>query len=55
MARAATRSLFVLIFPLLFAISVSPASRIKVIKLAVTNPTNEARLAENIVLSVAAF
>ncbi len=53
MARAVGRFLLIPIVSLFFASMVASAPRIKIIKVAVTNPTNIARLREDIVLSVA--
>ena len=47
------RLLITTIFLLAFAAPTFAASRIKVIKLSITNPTGDARLAENIVINVA--
>src|SRR5215813_15399280 len=53
MLKVQLRLLLVSLVVVGVSLSISAAPRIKVIKLAITNPTNESRPAENIVLSVA--
>ena len=52
MARVASRFIFILTITLVSVLSITAAPRIKVIKVAITNPTDDVRWAENIVLKV---